>query len=139
MFSVRFNAFSSNALLMANQICRSFSCNICRKLLCQCDNFILIHQKIFCYEADKGIIIDFFYRRSIFVSKDVKSYLTSISFIKPSYLLLDVLFYAEIRHAYHKVEEGNHAGHFYLAILFCKRSNLDELCSSNLASLFHLV
>ena len=124
---------------MANQICRSFNCNICRKWVCQCGNFILIHQKIFCYEEDEGIIIDFFYRTSIFVFKDVKSYLTSISFIKPSFLLLDVLFYAEIQHAYHKVEKGNHALHFYLAILFCKRLNLDEPCSSSLTSLFHLV
>ena len=124
---------------MTNQIRRSFNCNICKKWVCQCDNFILIHQKIFCYEEDKGIIIDFFYRTSIFVFKDVKSYLTSISFIKPSFLLLDVLFYAEIRHAYHKVEKGNHALHFYLAILFCKRLNLDEPCSSSLTSLFHLV
>ena len=124
---------------MTNQIRRSFNCNICKKWVCQCDNFILIHQKIFCYEEDKGIIIDFFYRTSIFVFKDVKSYLTSTSFIKPSFLLLDVLFYAEIRHAYYKVEKGNHAVNFYLAILFCKRLNLDEPCSSSLASLFHLV
>ena len=87
----------------------------------------------------RELSLTFFYRTSIFVFKDVKSYLTSISFIKPSFLLLDVLFYAEIRHAYHKVEKGNHALHFYLAILFCKRLNLDEPCSSSLTSLFHLV